>query len=284
MIREGRALLGYMLREEALATLAGPSPQDSDSDREQIWQRVKRAAEARPEPRFASPLVKPPTSVQPTLEAIAERPDLKETFAPHKWTVGFADLRTPVLSYQRLVVTDGAEDRVASADESKPATLVELCLPEPQEVQLLGGFDPAQNAYTASALNPNLRVGGFATLEGQNAPGAVRVKFVGFGLSFGSTAVQLVEYRNRWMIRDGYHRVYGLLKRGIHMLPCIVIEARNFEETGAGRPGFFGYELIYGDRPPLVSDFTSDELSASVPVQAVRKIVRVKAEEFVVPV
>jgi hypothetical protein len=283
MIREGRALIGYMPKEEALAVLRGPNLAGPILEHENLWQRMTEAVERRPTTKFSSPLVDAPTGIQDALKALAARPDFKETFAPHKWKVGFADLRKPLISYQKVVITDGAVDRVSTAEQSSPESLLELCLPEPKEVQLMGGYDPSQNAYTATALNPNLRVGGFVTLEGESAPGP-RMKFVGFGLSFGSTALQIVEYRNRWMIRDGHHRLYGLLKRGIYTVPCIVIEARTFEETGAGRPGFLGYEVLYGDRPPLISDFTSEEYSAPAPIQAVRKIVRIKAEEFVVPV
>ena len=86
------------------------------------------------------------------------------------------------------------------------------------------------------------------------------------------------------MVRDGYHRLYGLLRLGIEILPVITVRARSFEETGAGRPGFFGHEELYSSQPPLLSDFLSSEYSAEVPVQDIRKVIRIQADEFVVPI
>ena len=84
------------------------------------------------------------------------------------------------------------------------------------------------------------------------------------------------------MVRDGHHRLYGLMKAGISQVPAVLIHARTFEETGAGRPGFFGYEQLFGPRPPQLHDFVDDEFSAEVNVRAIRKVVRIRAEEFAV--
>jgi hypothetical protein len=43
-------------------------------------------------------------------------------------------------------------------------------------------------------------------------------------------------------------------------------------------------EVLFGDRPPFITDFLDDRLSFSVNENAMRKVVRTSAEEFVVEV
>jgi hypothetical protein len=133
-----------------------------------------------------------------------------------------------------------------------------------------------------------LRVSGHAATElnvaaAPNQP-TVPFKFCGFLINHGVSLLQVVEYSGRWFIRDGYHRAYGLLRKGITRIPCIFIRAANFQQTGADQPAFIRYETLFGLRPPFLRDFLLNEVSATVQQRAVRKVVRVAAEEFVVEV
>jgi hypothetical protein len=49
-------------------------------------------------------------------------------------------------------------------------------------------------------------------------------------------------------------------------------------------PGFYPYQVLFGDRPPFGTDFLDDKVSAFVCQRAMRKVVRISAEEFVVEV
>ena len=101
-------------------------------------------------------------------------------------------------------------------------------------------------------------------------------------MNFGAGFVQIAEYNDRWFVRDGYHRTYGLLCRGVYEIPCIFIRARTFQELGAAAPGFLPYEILFGERPPLLTDFLDDSVSVSTNQKAMRKVVRIAAEEFMV--
>ena len=199
-------------------------------------------------------------------------------------SVGFADLSKSVLTYQRVIITEGLHQQLHAVDRNQLHSVADVCLPQPRAFQFSGSFDKDQNAFTSASLNPNLRIAGFGVVN-QPVPGLdMPQQLFGFQLGFGTRFVQLVEYRGRWMVRDGYHRIHGLLSMGITQIPCVVVRAKSFEETGAGRPGFFGHELLFGDRPPRVTDFQSDELAVDVQIQAMMRVVRIRAEEFVVPV
>lgn len=285
MKRAARALIGYMPQEEALQLLTGaelPAPRDEAAIR--TWRTAVQAVEQRPEYASQDPRLTIPGPLQSLLDEFKARPDVALAMESLDWSVGFVDISRGVLSYQRVVVTEESEDRVLAASPTDLQALMDICLPAPQTTQLQVAFDASQNAFTAGSFNPNLRVGGYGVAD-RTFPGIEHPQRVfGFQLSFGASFVQVAAYRDRWMVRDGYHRIWGLLKKGISQIPSVIVTCKRFEDTGAGRSGFFGYELLYGRRPPLVTDFASERVSAEVRIPAVMKVVRIRAEEFAVPV
>jgi hypothetical protein len=85
-------------------------------------------------------------------------------------------------------------------------------------------------------------------------------------------------------VRDGYHRCYGLLRRGVEHTPCVFIRARNPRELGSENPTFFRYELLFGTHPPSLADFLNDDVASAVTRPAMRKVIRFSAQEFQVEV
>lgn len=286
MDRKGRALIGYMPREPAIQLLNGstqPTPEQSAGLAAEWSKYVVRVRE-RDEFRSRTPIVSDlPLTVKRALKAVAARPDLQATFAPNTWEVGVVDLSIPVLTYQTLIQTDDAVQRIGKVLDHDWDSLIDLCLPAQAQVEIEGGFDQSQNAFTLSSPNPNLRIAGFQAVDVAGSRSDVPPqKVFGFTVGLGSSSVQFAEYQGRWMVRDGHHRLYGLLAAGVSKVPAVLIRAKTFEETGGGRPGFFGYELLFGQRPPQFRDFVSDEFSAEVRVRAIRKVVRIRAEEFAI--
>lgn len=286
MIRKARALVGYLPPDQAVQVISGGMVPQSETDRAaaiSVWERYRAAADSRDPIEAKSPVRELPSAYLALASEFQRRPDVIQAFAPHQWSVAALDLTVPVISFQSLVHTDDAKQRVADIDLDDTQALFNVCLPEQENVELPGGFDPSQNAFTVSSLNPNLRIASFELVDAGQPTGLVK-RIAGFTLSLGSSHIQVAEYRGRWMIRDGYHRLCGLIALGATVVPCIHIKARTFEETGAARPGFFGYEVLYSDRPPQLRDFLDDEQSLEVTTASVRKVVRIRAEEFVVPV
>ena len=56
-------------------------------------------------------------------------------------------------------------------------------------------------------------------------------------LSMGSPYVQIAHWSGRYFVRDGHHRAVGLLARGIHVVPAILIKARSGHIRGRTRCG-----------------------------------------------
>jgi hypothetical protein len=104
--------------------------------------------------------------------------------------------------------------------------------------------------------------------------------FYGFSIGFGFPFVQVVEYQGRWFIRDGYHRSFGLLKRGADRIPCLLIRARDAQQFGGTAPDHIRGEILFGVRPPFLKDFLDDEVSASATRPLTGKVIRIAASEF----
>lgn len=276
-----RALVGWMDEDEGIRTLLGqryPHPNEDITEQRRIWQAARERVLARGAFNQAPPELGPvPAELEALHLQFAARADIIAAFQPFDWSVGIAPLRA-ILSYQKTV-SESAVERASGVDITDAAAVFRYCLPEaatpvPQTAQT----DLDGKGVSMSSLNPNLRVFGFAAgvHNGQN--------FMGFAYGFGTNVVQIAEYQGRWFVRDGYHRCYGLLRRGVEYAPCVFIRASNTLELGSENPAFFRHELLFGTRPPALTDFLNDDVARSVTKPAMRKVIRFSAQEFLVEV
>jgi hypothetical protein len=274
-----------MHEPEAIAALLGRNPVPTDdlpSLRKQ--HAAKQAAVAQLDIRQPEdPIV---SDAGQRLDEIRSRPEVAANFSGMNWRPAIVDLRR-VLSFQKIIYTDGLDERLKGAGTEDG--LYELCVPRKQLSHPLGAFnDPDGKGFTISSFNPNLRIAAGQISEANVSPGpnlpTVRMQAVTLLVYMGTSYLQVVRYGDRTFIRDGYHRAAGLLKARIYHVPCIFIEAVTFEQVGPVQvPGAFSYETLYSQRAPLLADFWNDDVAATVSQPAVRKVVRIRGEEFVVP-
>ncbi len=284
LLRKARALIGWMSEPEALNSLLGRNALPNE-DLSLLRKRHSEARAAMSRLEIKKPEDPVISDSGPRLDAVRSRPEVAANFPGLNWRPAIVDLRT-VCSFQKLIFTDGLEERLKNSNNEDG--LYELCLPREQPAHPLGAFtDPDGKGFTISSFNPNLRIAAGQVSEANVSPGpmmpTVRMQAVTLLVYMGTSYLQVVRYRDRSFIRDGYHRAAGLLRSGAYEVPCIFIEAESFEQTGAAMvPGAFSYETLYSARPPYLSDFWDDRVSAEVSQPAVRKVVRIRGEEFVV--
>ncbi len=276
-----RGLVGWMNDTDATKFHLGrlPAPTDDLTHIQPIIAAHQAAVNTRPVWKSSNPIREIDHGLA---KAIKARPDLQGAFGSLQWAPALVDLRE-VLSYQQLIHLDGLEDRVAPVSDTLE-DLVKFCLPVYEPLSQLGAFvDDDKKGYTLSSLNPNLHIleGVMHDTEVARGPGlpSMRVKAVTFFIGLGSSYLNVGRYRGRCFLRDGYHRAAGLLKKGIHVVPCIVVDARNTDELGL-KQGLFTYEVIYGDRPPRLADFWDDTVAYDGKGVAIRRVLRIRGEEF----
>jgi len=192
------------------------------------------------------------------------------------WAVALVDL-TRVCAFQPLVFSDQAVDRVKGIKPQDLSAIAGVSLPVASQVELPIQFDQMRQAWLVSSANPNLRVAG-PVGPFPATPGGPPV--LGFGVSLDQSFIQVVHYRERYFLRDGYHRAYGFLRRGITVVPAFVRQMHAFEDLVPEPRAMLPQDSYRGSRPPVLLDYLDDTVSASITVPAVHKMVLIQALEL----
>jgi hypothetical protein len=74
-----------------------------------------------------------------------------------------------------------------------------------------------------------------------------------------SPYMEVASYCGRWFLRDGYHRSFRLLNESVRLIPCVVVYAESLAQMGAAGSQFFSQEILFSERPPMVTDFLDEE-------------------------
>ena len=76
--------------------------------------------------------------------------------------------------------------------------------------------------------------------------------------------MQVGRYNGQYFLRDGYHRAYGLLSRGIDIVPAFVRDITAVEELIPDPRAMLPQDGYRGVRPPVLPDYLDDTVSAAV--------------------
>jgi hypothetical protein len=195
----------------------------------------------------------------------ATRPDLLVEMCGLSWSLGVVDLR-PLIAFQRRLSFRELAPIPTPARGDWPGLLALSFGPnEPVECSVIK--DAVARAVVMCTENPNLqcRFTGDPTVP--------------LNISMGSPFFEVACLRDRWFLRDGYHRAYALLKAGVFEAPAVIVQARTIEELGATWPWFFSEEILFSARPPRVLDFLDDALVVEYDRPSLIKTLRITLEE-----
>lgn len=272
--RPARALIGWMAPEDGALWLAGR--QIGHPEREEFIRRTVRAREAvaaRSAGVDQSEMFQAlPAELDAHIEALKTN-DTSANLFHEGFRISLVDLHK-VCAIQPLIYTASASDRLAGVDPASVEALAAVSLPIPRPEMMPVQFDPVKNAWIFSSANPNLRIAGH--FSGEVQPG---VHGFGFVVNIPKSYVQIAGYRGRYFLRDGYHRTFGLLALGVRWIPSLVREFSCIEEVGLP-VGLLQQEAFLGDRPPLLTDYTAEDVSARIEVAATQKMVVVQGLEL----
>ena len=280
--RSGRFLLGFMDEQEAFDILKGRCifEETSDEDLRNIWRDSKAAVDALPNPDLKPEIVEIDSKFREHLDAVSKKPLFSEVTRQGKWRLKSVEI-DKLVCFQKHVDTDYSEDVVEERDLGNAGELIEFCLPlKPRKRMIARTFDPEQQVHTLFSPNVDLRILG--STQGEDP--VTKRKLFGFAVGWGVPFIQVVKFNKRYFLKNGYHRVYALRKNGITHVPCILIQGNSYADTGAAKVGFFPQELLMSRKPPTFANILSDDIAPEVNVRPLTKFVRVKAEQFVLPV
>jgi len=270
----GRALIGWLAPEDGALWLAGR--QMGHPNREEF---IRRTVKARGAVEARSPGIDQSELLQePPAELAAHVRQLEQNAASARlFTEGFrvavVDLFR-VCAIQPVVYTGNAMNRMVGVDANSLQSVAAVTLPIPGPQNMPVQFDPNKNAWIFSSPNPNLRILGNFSLEVQ--PG---VPGFGFVVSIPQSYLQVANLRGRFFLRDGYHRAFGLLSIGVRWAPCLVRDFAQIEDLTLPA-GLLPQDAFLGAKPPLLTDYSNDEVAASVEVGTTHKMIVLPGLEF----
>jgi hypothetical protein len=211
----------------------------------------------------------------------------ESTFKEHlqgmkEWRFAWVEL-SKVLVFQPHLNTRYVDSLIAQVPaEDAKKEVIEFCLPSTKrglKTQVMQSFNPVTNTFTLVTDNLDFRILG--NMQGEDPVSGRKV--VGFAYGGGLPQMSVVEYRERFLLKNGYHRAYALFKRGHRFLPCLVVRTDNYVNTGAQQSGFFSVDTMLSDRPPRLEDFSS-EASVPIPRRFLKVMITVHAESQAFPV
>jgi len=232
--------------------------------------RLSQAALAAAErPSFQPESALLPQETELLLDALAPhttRADLLAEMSGLSWSLGVVDLR-PLLAFQRrLSIRPDVPTLPVPIRKDWPA-LVNFSFGPQKRTECEIIRDPASRTLVFRSENPNLQFG----IRGEAA--------FPLNVHTGSPFFEIARFRDRWFLRDGYHRAYALLKAGVFEMPAVIVQAGTIEELGATQPWFFPEEILFSGTPPRVVDFLNDDLVLEYDRPALIKTLRITMEE-----
>jgi hypothetical protein len=202
------------------------------------------------------------------LSAEAARADLQEEMRGLEWSLRIVDLRC-LLAFQRRLCFKA--DMFGAAGDLPSGRLdpIDLAFGPAKPAVFDLDRDDASSNLVLRSRNPNLH---FRFSSDASKPISVHG---------GSPFFEVAQYRERWFLRDGYHRAYALLRAGVFSLPAVIIQAKDIEELGAAQPWFFPEEILFSPSPPRVTDFLDDALTVEYERPPLIKTLRISIEESI---
>jgi hypothetical protein len=208
------------------------------------------------------------------------------------WEIAMVDL-SRVVAVAPSVFTGTAAERAASLDPGDLRAVAGLTLPVSHSRpvgELSPGDDlaPIQGQYhylkqTYTIISPNLNL----TVAGNfDAPGNIDARQPGGLLGFGFNVtvppsfIQVARFQGRYLLRDGYHRSFGLLSCGITRVPAYVRDFATAEELVPA--GTLPRSAWVGDRPPLLRDYHDDLVAEPVLLPVPHRMIVIHAVELLI--
>jgi hypothetical protein len=200
----------------------------------------------------------------------AKRPDLLYEMSGLSWSIGVVDLRS-LIAFQRRLAFPAQTVQSSMPIEGDWPALLALSFGSPKSIKCEIIHDCSNQTVVLRSDNPDLH---FRITNDPSSPLSVHG---------GGPFFEVACFRDRWFLRDGYHRAYSLLRDQVFQVPAVIVEAATIEELGANQPWFFSEEVLFSDAPPRIIDFLNDDLVLEYERPALIKTLRITIEESLKP-
>lgn len=212
------------------------------------------------------------------IDRVMRRPDCQGAYPKGSWAAELVEISKIVPLQPNLDVAYAEGLGGPDLDIRNLLSAVKLCFAEKHPTEFHVNAHESQKAISVSGINPSLEVVGLSYTQ-QGADGPLMVSFL---ISPAPNIVSVSRHAGRHFLVSGYHRTYRLMKAGFSHVPCVVRETKTLAQAAAHGRTFFPEPVLMAPRPPLFPDFADPVLGMIVPFQAVRRVVRIRPDEYFV--
>jgi len=213
------------------------------------------------------------------LAAVAANPRLAGGFDGQPYEFKLVEI-DPLLAYQHDISVERTDHLCAQLGNPPTVeSMLPIFLPTVLEGIPFQG-QPQANSVVLVSRSANLKIISHGQIGLDPNMGALL-----FGVAIGPSGpwVHVVNFEGRTYLRNGFHRVYGAKRAGASHIPCIAVNAPNWEFVGArGQGATFERALLESNNPPTLAHYAEGR---AWPVQLRRptRIIEVSWAEYVLP-
>lgn len=189
------------------------------------------------------------------------------------WSLAQVEI-DPLVSLQKDVNVTYADGILREFSLEDLDERIRLCLTDVKTARTAQFFEArGSHLFAIKSAGTDLRV---VDSEMTQVPERGEVK-MSFTVGWGHPFVTVFRIGERYVLDNGYHRAYALRKSGVKHIPCLLIEANNYDDLQlAGEPSLFGPETILGPRPPTFSVFFDERISPRVKIRPFSTVVIIR--------
>jgi hypothetical protein len=223
-----------------------------------------------------------PEALQAHVKRLLKVPSFEHTFSRVPVAFGMVPLDR-LVAYQQHLTQATVDAMLASLRPPLPeGELAALCLPLEVADNGLRLLEQDASRVVFEASNHDVRFHGArvlapAQVSGLRVSGHVQA-VVGLALGGTTNVLNVVRYGSRYVLNNGYHRAWALLRLGVTHAPCVIQVCAHWEDVGlvgAGEMFHNGPVYFSQARPPMLRDFGHPQLARSFLTYRTRKQIRV---------
>jgi hypothetical protein len=258
MTAKALSLIGFMPEATGMAFLKSNcvlANRSTNAVKEQ-WlvarSRVKTPAVVAGQPK----VTEIPSGYEDYLNRVVGSPSFGETLEGMQWTFKLVEI-DPLIAFQFHLWPNRAANLCKSLDTAPDIDdMLPICLPlDVEDIQASVSSSGSSMAIESHSMNLKFS----PTLQELTVANPRRIRTVGLQFFPSCPFIQVVRFRGRSYLKNGYHRAYGLGKAGVESMPCIYLEgATNFNQVGLIKDRTFPSEVLESERPPTVGHFVQD--------------------------
>jgi hypothetical protein len=278
--RPHAVLLGYHSEDQAREFL-----RDQGIHPDAVGDLMQERARAQSRIRTLAPFVAA-TATLPVqdAQAIAEihrimaQPECRAAFPEGTWRAELVEIAKLIPIHPSLDIRYAESLDGGSLDASQPISALQLCFATKHASPYHVSVDHAQKSVNVVGNHPAFEVVSLrAGQQGEDGP-----LIVSFMVAAPPNIVVVLRHAGRLFLSGGRHRLYRLMQAGFSHVPCVIRDAPGFAQIAPYGPRFFQEPVLMAPRPPLFADFADPELASIAPLRAMRKVIRIRPDEYLV--